>query len=127
MLRREDTLRLAPETQVGGPLTASCTRRAVAARGISLPRCLFHFVALCLPTTLACAGGTLAQAWFRAYREAERGAEGMGAVVDAVQQQVAAEFGVSEAVGVEALRCAEALLPGDPEVRVGEGCRPSSH
>jgi hypothetical protein len=47
---------------------------------------------------------------FRAWRRAGRGEEGMSAVVEAVQRRVACEFGVSHAVGLEALQCAEALL-----------------
>ena len=38
-------------------------------------------------------------------------------VVESLQRQVAAEFGLSEKVGLDAMRCAETLLPGDTEVR----------
>mmetsp|Transcript_1287 Transcript_1287/g.2538 ORF Transcript_1287/g.2538 Transcript_1287/m.2538 type:complete len:127 (+) Transcript_1287:990-1370(+) len=38
-------------------------------------------------------------------------------VVEQLQRHVAAEFGVSERVGLDAMRRAEALLPGDEEVR----------
>ncbi len=56
------------------------------------------------------------QAAFRSYRDAGRGPEGMLAVPTAVQLRVAEEFGVPPDVGLEALRCAPALLPGDDEV-----------
>lgn len=39
------------------------------------------------------------------------------AVMDELQRQVAREFGLSEDVGITALRCAERLLLGDAEVR----------
>ena len=56
------------------------------------------------------------RAAFAQYRREGRGEEGMSAVVDDVQRTVAREFGLSDDVGFEALRCAHALLPGDPEV-----------
>ena len=56
------------------------------------------------------------QACFAAYRLAGRGEEGMGVVVEQVQERVAWEFRVPAAVAKEAMRCAEALLPGDQEV-----------
>ncbi len=56
------------------------------------------------------------QAAFKAYRMAGLSEVGMSAVVAAVQHRVCLEFGVSDAVGIEALQCAEALIPGDPEV-----------
>ena len=37
-------------------------------------------------------------------------------MVEALQRHVAAEFGLPEAVGLAAMRAADQLLPGDPEV-----------
>jgi len=42
--------------------------------------------------------------------------DGWLSVMDALQRQVAREFGLQENVGLQALRHAEALLPGDDEV-----------
>jgi len=43
--------------------------------------------------------------------------DGWLGVMESLQQQVASEFGLPEAVGLAAMRQAEQLLPGDPEVR----------
>ncbi len=44
------------------------------------------------------------------------GGDGWLTVVDDLQRQVAIEFGLTEQVGLAAMRDAEALLPGDNEV-----------
>ena len=61
--------------------------------------------------------GPAAQECFRSYRLAGLGEEGMTVVVEQVQERVAVEFGIGFIVCKEALRCAEALLPGDPDVK----------
>mmetsp|Transcript_7346 Transcript_7346/g.12976 ORF Transcript_7346/g.12976 Transcript_7346/m.12976 type:complete len:127 (-) Transcript_7346:701-1081(-) len=38
-------------------------------------------------------------------------------VVEVLQRRVAAEFGLAESVGLDALRLAEVLCPGDPEIK----------
>lgn len=45
------------------------------------------------------------------------GGSGWLDVVEDLQRHVAKEFGLSEQVGLDAMRRAEALLPGDPEVK----------
>ena len=45
-----------------------------------------------------------------------KGGSGWLDVVEDLQKAVAKEFGLSEQVGLDAMRKAEALLPGDPEV-----------
>jgi hypothetical protein len=37
-------------------------------------------------------------------------------VVEQLQRRVAAEFGLTESVGLDAMRCAEDLLPGDMDI-----------
>jgi len=44
-------------------------------------------------------------------------ADGWLGVMERLQRRVAAEFGLEESVGLEVMRCAEQLLPGDREVR----------
>jgi len=39
------------------------------------------------------------------------------AVMEVLQRRVCREFGLSEEVGLEAMRCADSLLPNDPEVK----------
>ena len=55
------------------------------------------------------------QRQFKAAGAAGRG-DGWLEVVEGLQRQVAAEFGLTEAVGLDAMRLAESLLPGDQEV-----------
>jgi hypothetical protein len=47
---------------------------------------------------------------FKRWRLEGKGEEGMSVVVEDIQRRVAREFGLSEEVGMEALRCAETLL-----------------
>ena len=47
---------------------------------------------------------------FRGWRLEGKGEQGMSVVVEDIQRRVAREFGLSEEVGMEALRCAETLL-----------------
>jgi len=51
-----------------------------------------------------------------AFRQQRDSPEGWLGVVEGLQRRVAAEFGLTEAVGLDAMRCAESLLPGDEEV-----------
>jgi hypothetical protein len=55
---------------------------------------------------------------YKNYRLAGKGEEGMETVVEDLQRRVVKEFGLPIEVGLEAIRCAETLLPGDPEVKV---------
>jgi hypothetical protein len=62
----------------------------------------------------------LSQEMQHAFRAARTAAGGRGDgwldVVELLQRRVAADFGLPEVVGLDAMRRAEALLPGDAEV-----------
>lgn len=59
------------------------------------------------------------QAKYRAYRLRGEGEKGMTEVVEQVQKAVAAAFGLDEQVGLEAMRCAEAIVESRPAAEGG--------